>query len=203
VALWIDRLEEAPRGLHEAIVWVAFHAEAAGWSLPRASPDDLADAALARRDGGGPRLLRRRMLRALAARVLDLHPDRVRFVRDAQGAPGLADPPAYLSTSGCRDHSAVVLSPYPVGVDIESRSEPGDLRRWTRLEATLKAHGRGLHDVPVPPRLSDTREHPAYVVTVVSRIQNRTATCRRGGAGLAVPARASVEADRVVTPVKA
>lgn len=78
-------------------------------------------------------------------------------------APPAHRPPLYLSLSHCASHVAVVISPSPVGVDVEiaanffSSSEQGDLaqitpssydhrflRLWTAKEALSKALGLGL-----------------------------------------------------------
>jgi hypothetical protein len=163
--LWIERLGDAPQRLDGPICWVAAHAEAAGWPLPPPSPDDLADAALARRDGGAPRLLRRRLLRALVARVHGLHPAEVSFTRDARGAPGLAGGLGFISMAGCRDWSAVALAPLPVGVDIEAPAEGGDLAAWTELEARQKAGRQGLGGPP-PHARTWTRSAQDYVASV-------------------------------------
>ena len=168
--LWIERLEQAPRALAGPLAWVAPHAEAAAWPLPPATRDDLADAALAKREGGGPRLLRRRMLRALVARVFDLHPQTVRFTREPSGAPGLQGVDAYIATSGCSGWSAVALAPAPVGIDIEpaDKAAAADLRRWTAHEAALKAHGRGLGEGPAVAGRRWATVHRDYVAAVAT-----------------------------------
>ena len=166
--LWIERLEQAPCALAEPLAWVAAHAEAAAWPLPPPTPDDLADAALAKREGGGPRLLRRRMLRALVARVFDLHPETVRFTREPTGAPGLAGLDAYISTSGCAGWSAVALSPDPVGLDIEAGPPHAALHRWTLLEATQKTRGRGLAEGGAPAGRSWRKDHPGFTATLTT-----------------------------------
>ena len=128
------------------------------WPLPPPEPADLADAALAKRDGGAGRLLRRRLLRALVGRVFGLHPSAVRFARDARGAPGLAGLPGFVSTAGCTANgegwSAVALSPYPVGVDLEAGAASEALARWTLTESYLKALGQGLFIAPEQVRLT-------------------------------------------------
>ena len=148
--LWIARLEQAPIGLTGPVVWTARHADAAGWPLPPPTREDFADAAMARRDGGGPRLLRRRMLRALAARTFGLHPAAIGFARDGAGAPRLVGAPAHLSAAGCEGWSAVALGPTSLGVDIEPHAggDPAELHRWTLVEAYLKGLGAGLNVAP-------------------------------------------------------
>jgi hypothetical protein len=151
-----ERKREGERGMLQAppapTVWIARHADAARWPLPPPEPADLADAALAKRDGGAGRLLRRRMLRALVARAYAIHPAAVRFTRDARGAPGLEGLPAFISAAGCMADgeawSAVALSPSPIGVDLEPGPATEALSHWTLTEAYLKALGRGL---AVPP----------------------------------------------------
>ena len=153
-----DERDEANPACLFPIAWVAPHAEAAHWPLPPPEPGDLADAALAKRDGGAGRLLRRRLLRALVGRVFGLHPSAVRFARDARGAPGLAGLPAFVSTAGCTANgegwSAVALSPYPVGVDLEAGAASEALARWTLTESYLKALGQGLLVAPEQVRLT-------------------------------------------------
>ena len=126
------------------MVWIARHADLDG--LPAPSPEDLAEAASARRDGGGPRLLRRRRLRALVARTFDIHPDTVRFTRDASGRLRLEALAAQIATAGCHGWSAVALATRPIGVDIEADAtdQTAELGRWTLVEAYLKALGLGL-----------------------------------------------------------
>ena len=149
---WIGRLDEAPARLDGPLVWIARHADAHAWPLPPPEPADLADAASARREGGGGRVLRRRLLRALAARVFDRHPCAIRFTRDARGAPGVEDLPAFVSAAGCTADgeawSAVALAPGPVGVDLEAGPPTDALARWTLTEAYLKALGQGLTIAP-------------------------------------------------------
>ena len=167
---WITRLEQAPVRFGGPVAWLAAHAEAAGWPLPAATPHDLADAASAKREGGAPRLLRRRMLRALTAQLFDIHPEGVRFARTPQGAPALVAPSAFISTAGCEGWSAVAIGPCPLGVDIQSMSEgePAELRRWTLVEAYLKRLGEGLALDPEHVRVSADGEG-AFRLAVAER----------------------------------
>jgi 4'-phosphopantetheinyl transferase len=135
--------------------------------------EDLADAALLGAQTGAQRLKHRRLLRALAAEVLDVHPDAVTFERAASGAVRVVGPrPLFASVSGSGPWTALAVSHHPVGVDVEvhppEREPPFDLlqpmeqeailadpepRRlflhfWTAREAYLKAQGRGLDVMP-------------------------------------------------------
>lgn len=152
----------------------------------RASAADLADAALwPGPERGAARLVRRRLLRALAAAVLDVHPDRVAATRDRAGRPALSAPAAlHASVARHEGWAALALSPRPVGVDLEAarpadplpldllppaeaaalRAEPdaeARARRFARLwcarEAYLKAAGLGL-GATAGVRARETRE---------------------------------------------
>lgn len=139
----------------------------------RATAEDLADAALLGRDTGAKRLKRRRLLRALAAEVLGVHPDLVTLDRAGTGAVRVTGPdPLFTSVSGCGRWTALAVARHPVGVDVEihppEREPPFDLlqpleqeailadpqprhlfiRFWTAREAYLKAQGRGFDIMP-------------------------------------------------------
>ncbi len=138
-----------------------------------ATPEDLADAAVLGPEGGAKRLMHRRLLRAMAAEVLDVHPDAVRFQREPSGLVRVVAPePLQASIAGRGAWTALALAPHPVGVDVElyppDRDPPFDLlqqleqdviladpdparlflRFWTAREAYLKAEGRGLSVMP-------------------------------------------------------
>ena len=125
------------------------HVAAEDLRLPSPTLEDLAEAARAKRDGGAPRLLRRRLLRALASRLFHRRPDALRFVREAEGALRLEGVDARVSAAGCDGWSVVALGPGAIGVDIEA-DEGGSshLARWTLVEAYLKALGTGLTVAP-------------------------------------------------------
>jgi phosphopantetheinyl transferase len=151
-----------------------FRLYAEGEGTPaRATAEDLADAALLGRDTGAQRLKHRRLLRALAAEVLGVYPDRVTFERAATGAVRVTAPDSlFTSVSGCGRWTALAVARHPVGVDVEihppEREPPFDLlqpleqeailadpqprhlfiRFWTAREAYLKAQGRGFDIMP-------------------------------------------------------
>lgn len=118
---WLAALSPPPVEA-EAWIWLGeADGAAAREALARApaSRDDRADAALAREEAGGGRLLRRRLLRALAAARLGAPPEAVRLGRDAAGAPFVAGPrPLFASVSG--SFAAVAVCDRPVGVDVEA-----------------------------------------------------------------------------------
>ncbi len=139
----------------------------------RATEADLADAAALGPDQGARRLYRRRLLRAIAAETLDVHPDLVAIERAPHGGVTIAGPRALCASLADRGPwTALALSEHPVGVDVEihppDREPPFDLlqpleqeailtdpeprrlflRFWTAREAYLKAQGRGLDVMP-------------------------------------------------------
>jgi len=138
-----------------------------------ATCEDRIDAAPKGADGGWDRLMRRRLLRAMAADVLDRHPDAVRFERGAEGRVRITGPERlYTSVAGRGGWTALAMSSRPVGVDVEAYAPDLDpplgllqpeeqnailagpdpmrlfLRFWTAREAYLKAGGRGLSVMP-------------------------------------------------------
>jgi 4'-phosphopantetheinyl transferase len=87
----------------------------------RATPDDLADAARLGPTQGALRLMRRRRIRGLAAEILDVHPDRIRFEREPDGRARIIAPePLYASVAGRGAWTALAVAPRPVGVDVET-----------------------------------------------------------------------------------
>ena len=139
----------------------------------RPTAEDLQDAAALGQEGGARRLERRRLLRALAAEALNVHPDAVRIQRMADGTVRIREPEAlYASVSGRGAWTVLALGPRPVGVDVETcppdTEPPFDLlqpleqeviladpdpprlflRFWAAREAYLKADGRGLGVMP-------------------------------------------------------
>ncbi len=139
----------------------------------RPTAEDMSDAALLGRDTGAERLKHRRLLRALAAEVLDVHPDLVTFERATTGAVRVTGPSLlFASVSSCGRWTALAVARHPVGVDVEihppEREPPFDLlqpleqeailadpqprhlfiRFWTAREAYLKAEGRGFDVMP-------------------------------------------------------
>ena len=174
---WIERLDEAPTGLAEPLVWVSRGLAAdmmADGAAHAARPAELAEAAGLGAERGARRLVRRGLLRALAARVLAVHPDAVKIVRDPGGGLRIVGPePLYVSHAGRGEWAAVALARTPIGVDIEEAEPapplPLDLlhplererlaalsdcdraaafaRLWVVKEAFAKASGRGLDGV--------------------------------------------------------
>jgi len=152
---WIRALDETC-GAPGACAWIVRLDDAtAGRAAAPARPADLVHAAQARAaDGGAARLWRRRLLRALAARRLGVHPDAIVF---AEGEPSparlVAPEPLFVSTAGRGPWSVVAIGPEPLGVDVELigaelatlGGPPGEsLRKWTAAEAYLKATGCSL-----------------------------------------------------------
>ncbi len=93
---------------------------AADLALSTAAPraDDLADAA--RRSDGAVSMARRRLARALIARLAVCHPDSVYLGRSAKGAPCVIFPQGwYLSLSGRNQRCLIGLARVPIGVDME------------------------------------------------------------------------------------
>ncbi|MFI4973937.1 MAG: 4'-phosphopantetheinyl transferase family protein [Caulobacterales bacterium] len=92
----------------------------------RPSGDDLADAArLTNSAAGARRLLRRRLLRALAARALGAATDRVSIARDERGGVRVTTPgPAFASIAARGDWALLAVGPTALGVDIELTPEP-------------------------------------------------------------------------------
>ncbi len=125
--------------------------------------------ALPPRPAGGPAgwrcAARRQVLAALARRVVHLP---IELIAGSEGIRRLAGTPLFASVSERDGWVAAVLSPHPVGIDIESRAEaaagaaavlggvdvadlaawhgPGGV--WAAREAVLKACGRDLTDAP-------------------------------------------------------
>lgn len=173
--LWIERLDELEpgRGLAEAVAWLA-SPEVAEREAARSAPMDLADAAPLGPVRGAARLLRRGLLRALAARLLSCQEEDVLFERGEQGGVRLLAPsPAYASSAGRGSWSVVALGPVPLGVDVELATpepplpidllNPGEqaslaalppaerpaafARLWVTKEAYAKAIGQPLEAV--------------------------------------------------------
>ena len=153
-----------------------------------ATPDDLADAAVLGPEGGAKRLMHRRLLRAMAAEFLDVHPDQLRFHREPSGLVRITEPqPLYASIAARGVWTALAIAPHPVGVDVElyppDRDPPFDLlqqleqdviladpdpagrflRFWTAREAYLKADGRGLSVMPDQVRAAQRHSEVALI----------------------------------------
>jgi len=166
-----------------------------------ALPEDLADAAALGLERGARRLMRRRLLRALAAEILDLHPDALRFHREASGLVKLIAPELlHVSVADRGAWTALAVAPHPVGVDIDlyppDRDPPFDLlqprerdiiladpdparlflRFWTAREAYLKADGRGLSVMPDRVRAA---QHHAEAVLIALIEEGRPITIAR------------------------
>lgn len=150
------------------VVWsVAADSAAATEALAgsRADGADLADAAQV--CDGGWRLTRRRLARALIARLAGVHPDAICLGRTVAGAPRVRSPKGwYLGISGRGAECLIGVAVQPLGVDREKidgsppiwdaltaaeacalsglpvASQPLDwLRRWTIKEAHAKLIG--------------------------------------------------------------
>lgn len=151
---WITALSEAAGGA--ACAWIVRRDDlTAERAAATPLPDDFAHAARARAgDGGAGRLWRRRLLRALAARRLGVHPDAIVFAH-GEPRPGrlLAPGPLFVSAASRGAWTVVAAGPRPLGVDVEAASaeiaafcgSPTEtLRAWTATEAYVKATGCGL-----------------------------------------------------------
>ena len=116
---WIERLEEAPRDLSEPLVWVV-RLDGAEAQAAEVRPADLADAAALGSARGAERLIRRRLLRALAGRALGVHPDAVIVERNTAGAPRIVAPePLCVSHAGRAGWAALAIARTRVGVDVD------------------------------------------------------------------------------------
>lgn len=142
---WIERLDEAPTDLGQAVLWVV-PPEAVDPAGAHATPEDLADAAPLGPERGAARLARRRLLRALAARVLAVEPHTLGFERSRVGSVRLTSPTcAYASVAGRDGWAMVAIGPRPLGVDLEAAEpepslpldllHPDERDRLTRLGA--------------------------------------------------------------------
>lgn len=177
----------------------------------RATAEDLADAAALGPARGAVRLRRRRLLRALAAEVLEAHPDAVRFERLADGRTRILAPrPLYSSVAGRGGWTALAVASDPVGVDVELwPPEPGPplallhpleqaeisasvdparvfLHFWTAREACLKADGRGLSVAPEQVRAA--RRDDAVALIEAGRPDRLARLIERGDAIAAIVA---------------
>jgi hypothetical protein len=151
---WIASVEQAP-GPGPCAWLVRLDDEAAQRAAATPSDEDLAHAATAQAaDGGAARLWRRRLLRALAARWLDVHPAEIAFPRsEPRRAQLLAPAPLFVSAASRGAWTVVAAGPAALGVDVElagaeiaalGGSSPEPLRRWTAAEAYMKATGCSL-----------------------------------------------------------
>lgn len=148
-----------------ARAWVASEACLAHISLPAASQALLQQVAEAARGSPSPqRLLRRRLLSALAASALGMHPSEVQLVAGNDGIRRLAGRDVYASVASRPGWVAVALAGQPVGVDIElvreAAAAPALAQEgldhnageawlssagiWAAKEAYLKSLGKGL-----------------------------------------------------------
>ena len=94
---------------------------AAALRLARATRGDLQDAAIARDPRrGGARLIRRRLLRALAARVLDRPASDVEIEREPSGRCVVREPRRmFASIARYKSWAALAIASVPIGVDLE------------------------------------------------------------------------------------
>lgn len=138
------------------------------------SPDDLVDEKAPSASARTHFRARRALLRALVAAATGVEPARVRIAYDSDGAPRVADLPAFVSVSSRGPLAALAVASSPLGVDLEpfeAAAEPVNavlhpreiatlaelagaararefLRIWTAKEAYLKALGRGFKRDP-------------------------------------------------------
>lgn len=104
--------------------------------------------------------MRRRLLRAKLAATWSVHPDAIRFHRDAAGQVCVRAPRAgFVSATQRGDMVALAVSNQPIGVDLEPNGSVlaqdidaicpnwpalDPTTRWTAFEAFGKLVGRGL-----------------------------------------------------------
>lgn len=154
-----------------------------------ARTDDLADAA--RRSDGAISLIRRRLARALIAKLAKCHPDDVIISRSSEGASRVTNPKGWhLSISGQRQRCLIGVANVPIGVDMEMTAatdlahdpvwdmmtfaEAGALqkfpaaasrlewlRRWSAKEAHAKLIGQPRR---IDPRLIETTAHGSAMI---------------------------------------
>jgi hypothetical protein len=139
-------------------------AAAAALAATPHSDRDLADFAAA--PDAGNRLLRRRLSRALVARLANVAPGAVLFGRTAEGAPSVLSPKGcHLSVAGRVPLCLICLAGEPVGADVESLDPAPPLwdmlacgeaaeiaalaageqpREWLRRCAAKEAHAKRL-----------------------------------------------------------
>lgn len=146
---------------------VRLDSEAAARALAPAPHTDRDLAEFAPAPDPGNRLLRRRLTRALLARIADVAPASILFGRTAQGAPSMLSPKGwYLSVGGQAPLCLIGVAREPVGVDVEPLDDAPPLwdmltfaeadslrllptsarplewlRRWTAKEAHAKRLG--------------------------------------------------------------
>ena len=116
-----------------AIAWsVRLDSEAAAAALSRAAHTDRDLADFAAAPDAGKRLLRRRLTRALVARLTGVAPDAILFGRTPEGAPSLLSPKGWhVSVAGKAPLCLIGLAPEPIGVDVEA--EDGAPPAWDML----------------------------------------------------------------------
>lgn len=124
--------------------------------LARETAEDRAELA----HGGPARLNRRRLLRAELATQWSVHPDSLRFHREALGGVRVTAPRAAFTSIAQREHMvAIAVSDHPLGVDLEPLGSvtasdieglcpawPGiaPTSRWTAFEALGKLLSVGI-----------------------------------------------------------
>lgn len=198
---WIEELSEASGGFGTPLIWlVRLHGEAAGRALKRvpASRAELADAAaLADPHRAAARLIRLRLLRALAAQALAVRPDAAALERTSSGGLALRFPEsAFASTAGRGGWAVLALARHPIGVDVETfppeapvpldllhpaeqaglaeldpaARDRAFLRIWTAKEAYAKAASTPLDQV-----LAEARVHEQAGARVIATPAGRFA----------------------------
>lgn len=167
------------------VAWsVRLDSEAAASALAGAphTDRDLADFAAA--PDAGNRLLRRRLTRALLARLSGVSPAAILFGRTAAGAPSVLSPGGWhVSVAGPAPLCLIAAANEPVGADVEAedgapplwdmlapcerealaalppeRQAREWLRRWTAKEAHSKRLGYARFAEPASIRTVGTRE---------------------------------------------
>jgi 4'-phosphopantetheinyl transferase len=149
-------------------------------------------------------IVRRGLLREWLADHLNGRPERLRFTAGEWGKPALRDHPCHFSLSHSGERVTVAISHAEVGCDIEQIDDRFDwlaiaeqflrpcelaelrvlapanaraafFRLWARMEASLKATGRGLSgpqsfaleaSVPAAWQLADVDIDPGYAAAV-------------------------------------
>lgn len=115
--------------------------------------------------------MRRRVVEAAlcdatgATRVVRLCP---RCGSAAHGAPRLVGSPWCVSISYADELALIAWGEAPLGIDVEPLGGPADdeLAAWTRMEALLKATGRGVHADHVPALPTYSLDVPGHVATL-------------------------------------
>lgn len=120
--LWFDGvLAEVPKTLDRPLAWrLRIDGPEAGRDArnARLAPDEVA--AFARTRDASSRMIRRRLAKALVARVAQCHPDTVLIARGVSGCLKIESPAGWwVSLAGQSPLALIGLARSPIGVDIE------------------------------------------------------------------------------------